>query len=155
MVQPFSGTRSRNSGYADGFGRLKLARLLFVLEQSGDVGMISAQGALGISFRPYFTKCRVSRIEVENPVGKRMTDPQDQLQGFRGLNRADDPGHHSDDAGLLATGNEPGRRRLLENTSIAGRLFGQNREHPALETENAAVDERLVREIAGIVDEKL
>jgi len=114
----------------------------------------AAQGTLGVALRPYFTKDGFARIKIQDAVGEKIADPEDQFQRFCRLNGTDDAGHHADNACFLTAGNEPRRRRMAENAPVAGRLPGQNGKHPAFESKNTAVDEGLARKTAGVIDKE-
>jgi hypothetical protein len=125
-----------------------------VFDQFRDRGPFAAQRTIGVPLDADFSELSASCIEVQQAIGQRATDAEDQLQRLGGLDGPDDAGQHTDDTGFLAGGNEPLGRRLLKDATITSRLLRDDGGDATIESKNAAVHQRFAGEEAGIVDEE-
>ena len=116
--------------------------------------MLSADRALAVAPEFEFPEFQVERVEKEQAVQKGEALAQDEFEDFGGLDEADDAGNDAEDAGLGATGREPGRGWFWKKTAVAGaaQVRGQDA-GLALEAEDGAVDVGFLEEHAGIVDQ--
>ena len=78
---------------------------------------------------------------------------QNQLDGFGGLDHADQARQNAEHAAFGARGNQARRRRLGIEAAIARPVLGREHAGLAFETENRAVDVRFASQHAGVVDQ--
>ena len=91
-------------------------------------------------------------ISSRRPI-ERLADAEDQLDGFGGLDHADQAGQNAEHAAFGAGGHEARRWRLGIEAAIARALLGREDAGLAFEAEDRAVDVRLAGEHAGVVDQ--
>ena len=64
--------------------------------------MRAADRAIGILAQLQFAELHAQRIDQEQSSGERIALPQNQLDGFGGLNHADQPGQNAEHSTLRA-----------------------------------------------------
>src|SRR5262245_5251675 len=125
-----------------------------VVKQFGNRWMLTTEGALWIPLHLDFPELGLAGVEIEEAISQRTTNPENELECFRGLDRPDDTREHADHSSLLAGSYQPWRWRRLEDAPIACRFLGNDRRDTTIEAENAAMNQGLIGEEAGIVDQE-
>ena len=93
-------------------------------------------------------------VVSEQSAAKGFADAGDKLDGFEGLETADDAAERAEDTGFAAVGYGAGGGWLGEKAAVAGRARGGIEDGDlALKFINAAVDERATRQDGGVVVE--
>src|SRR6185503_13859976 len=118
-------SRLRSFGASAGQGPLAV---LAVFTKLGDRRVRAAGGAVGILRQPQLAEPHAERVVDEKPPDEWLADPEDHLDGFGRLDRADDAGQHAEHAGFGATRQQPGRRRLRMEAAVARPPGAENTE---------------------------
>ena len=117
------------------------------------VGVVAADGAVGVPLDGDLVEGGVERVEEQQLPGQRVAGAEDQLQRLVRLERADDPGEDAEHATLGAARCELGRRRGREETAVARPFAGVEHRDLALEPVDRAVHDRDVVPDRRVVDE--
>ncbi len=126
-----------------------------MLFECGYDGSRSAEGTIRILGSGNFAKFHFKGIINQQVIGKSFADPKDFLYRFIGLENTNCSGEHAQDAGFLAIGHKPCRWGFRVQTAVTWKtLVGFDRGHLPFKPENAARDQSLFGEIAGIIDQK-
>src|SRR5690242_8835938 len=134
-------------------GRLRRdATELIVVDQLLDL-VCTAGGAIRILAQPNGSEAHAQRVDEEQSPNEGLADAEYELDPFGGLDRSDETGQHAEHAAFGAARNEPGRRRLGEETAIARSLLESEDRCLSLETEDRPVDVGLAQQYARVVRE--
>src|SRR5690242_1650410 len=125
-----------------------------VVEKFGNRGMLATERTLRVPFDLDLPEVRVPGVEIQQAIRQRTPDSENQFQRLSGLNRSYDTRQHPDDTSLLARGDQAGRRRRLEHATIARGFPGDNGRDAAIETQDAAMNKRLIGKETGVVNKK-
>src|SRR5947209_171150 len=126
---------------------------LFVVNQALERRVLAADGARRVFPELQLAEAKVPRVEPKQAVDERLGPAEDELDGLVRLNRADDAGQKAEDSALRATRHASDGRRLRIQTAVARTFRRPEDARLPLEAEDRAIDVRLAREHAGVVDE--
>src|SRR3990172_7535976 len=124
----------------------------FVVDQLRYRGVVSAERTLRIPPQLHDAEVHRERIEQQQPADERLADPKHLLDPLDRLDRAHDSRQSPKHARLRAVRHEAGRWRRREEAAIAA-VPGYEDHRLTVEQQNAAVHERLAREVACVVHE--
>jgi len=110
-------------------------------------------GHSGVAAQPHLVERRIERVEQDQPPGRRLADPEEQLERLTRLQRAHDPRQDAEHAALGARRRQLGRRRLREEAAIARPFVGLEHRQLALEAEDRGVYHRNVVAQARVVQQ--
>src|SRR5262249_53733052 len=126
---------------------------LVVVNEPGDGGPVTAQGALLVSPDLEFLEAHLQGVIKEKPPDQGGAFAQDQLDRLGGLNAADPAGQDAKDAAFGTAGHLAGWRRLRIQAAITRARRRMKHRCLPIKTEDAAVNVWLVQEHAGIVNQ--
>src|SRR5581483_4714068 len=126
---------------------------LLVVDEFRYRPVIAANGATRVLAQLEFAELHSESIKEQQPSDERVAAAQDQLDDLHGLQATDDARQYPQDAALGATGNQSRRGRLGIEAAIAGAVLCVENRDLSLEAEDAAVNVRLPKQHAGIVDQ--
>src|SRR6476469_789118 len=125
---------------------------LIVVDQRLDLARSTGR-ATGVSTQPDGTERHRQCVDQEQPTRERLADTENNLDRFGRLNRPDEPGKHTEHAGLRAARHEPWWRWLREEASVARAVRGREERCLAFKPQDAAVHVRLSEQHACVVRE--
>src|SRR5512138_1434383 len=96
----------------------------FVVDQFVNVGVRTTDAAVWVLLQLHKIEGHVEGVVKQELADQWLADAEQDLQRLSRLERADRAGQHAQHAALRAGGDESGRRRLGEETAVAGSLFG-------------------------------
>src|SRR5690348_2163959 len=137
-----------------GFGHVLLSSdstKFLVINQLRNSWMRSAHRALRIFAQFQFPELEIQRIEQQQTANQRLALAENQLDGFKRLNRTDDAGQHSQYSAFGTAWNEARRWRLRVEAAVARAFAGVKYGSLPLEAKDAAVNIRLSQQNASIV----
>ena len=118
--------------------------------------MLTADRALRIATQMHLTEALLERVVEEVTTDERLADPEQQLDRFRRLERADDSRQYPENSGLRARWRELGRRGLGKEAPVARTIEGLEDGDLSLEAKDGSMHDRdavfhgrIVQEIAG------
>src|SRR3954470_19618972 len=115
--------------------------------------MQPADGTLGIPGQLELAKTHLQRVVDQEPSDQRVAGAKNQLDGFRRLDRSDDPGQYTEHAGFGATRHEAVRRRLRMQAAVTRTVRRREDGGLSFEAKNAAPRVGLSIEHARVIDE--
>src|SRR5512143_3211614 len=124
-----------------------------IIDQFGDRRMFAADRAFLVPGDLYGAKAHIERVPEQEFPFERMTDLENRLDHLGGLDRPDHAGHDAQDARLLAGRHHAGRRRDLEETTVAWPLARNDGHHLPLEPEDCRAHQRFLEHDTGVIDE--
>ena len=107
--------------------------------------MLTADRTAGVPLQPQFTLLRLPHIKEQQTADQALAAADDKLDGFRGLNSANNARQHTDHAAFRAGGHQPRRRWLGIKAAVAGPLPGIKNAGLPFKLEDGAVDQRLTQ----------
>ncbi len=113
--------------------------------------MRSASRAIGILAQLEFAELHVQRIDQQQPANQRLALAQDQLDDFRRLHHADQPGQNAQDSALGAGRHQSGRWRLGIEAAVARTFLGREDAGLPFEAEDRTVDIGLPGKHASVI----
>src|SRR5262245_3506436 len=119
---------------------------LFVIDQLFDIGIRSADAAMGILLQFHEVERHIQRVVQQQLADQRLADTKQDLQRFGGLQRANGARQHAQYSTLGTRWDESRWRRLREETSIARAFFGIKHAHLPIKTIDGGIHIRLAEE---------
>src|SRR5437588_2936236 len=126
---------------------------LLVVNQLAYRRRLPAHGARRVFPQLQLAEAKLPRVEQEQTIDERVASAEYELDRLVRLYRADDAGQHAEHSAFGARRDEAGRRRLWIKATVARAPRGPENARLPLEAKDRAVDVRLAREHARVVDQ--
>ncbi len=124
---------------------------LLIVDQLRHRGMLAANRALGILAQLQLPEAHVERIHQQQAPDERLAFAENELDGLRRLDDADQAGQNSQHSALGATRHKARRRRLGIQAAITWPILSGEDAGLAFEAEDRSVRVRLAQQHACVV----
>jgi len=149
----FAGSNFRDVEIGLGFFFAANAAELVVVDELVNRAMAATHRAVRILAEFELAKLHGESVKKNQPAFERIALADDELDGFEGLERANDARKHTEDATFGARGDQAGRGWLGIEAAVARAIGHAENGDLTFEAEDGAVNIGLAEEDAGVVDE--